>query len=142
MICFRNHPHLGSQFLLTSNPIHTYHGKTLGPFLQGFPMHLAGAGIKAWLLLTSPLAGVPMVTQEGSLPDHARSHILILAIQGGRPGANPVRAVLPIAQKGKLSPMTKKRGGFPQGIQPGPRSPEARCNLLLCPGLWEGSRGL
>ena len=43
-------------------------------------MHLAGAGIKAWLLLTSPLAGVPMVTQEGSLPDHARSHILILAI--------------------------------------------------------------
>ena len=34
--------------------------------------------------------------------------------------------------------MTKK-GGFPQGTQPGPRSPEAHCNLLLCPGLWEGA---
>lgn len=105
-------------------------------------MHLAGAGIKAWPLLTSPLAGVPMVTQEGlTARPHEKSHP-----NPGYPGreawGQPCKGCAAHCTKGETESHDKKKGVFPQGTQPGPRSPEACCNLLLCPGLWEGSRGL
>lgn len=88
--------------------------KTLGPFLQGFPMHLAGAGIKAWPLLTSPLAGVPMVTQEGlTARPREKSHP-----NPGYPGreawGQPCKGCAAHCTKGETESHDKKRGFFPR----------------------------
>ena len=88
-------------------------------------MHLAGAGVKAWPLLTSPLAGVPMVTQEGlTARPHEKSHP-----NPGYPGreawGQPCKGCAAHCTKGETESHDKKKGVFPQGTQPGPRSPEA-----------------
>lgn len=91
-----------------------------------FHIRPAETGIKASPLLTCLLAGGQWLHKGDSVPAQARKHISRWLCREARPLVNPVRAMLPVVQMGKLSPREKK-GGFPQGTQLG-LSPDVHCS--------------
>lgn len=113
----------------------------MGHFLQGFHIHPAETGIKGTLLLTCLLAGGPWLHKGDSVLAQARRHISRWLCREARPLVNPVRAMLPVVQMGKLSPRAKKKGGgFPQGTQLG-LSPDVHCNPVSSLSRFLGRHG-
>lgn len=76
-------------------------------------MHLAGAGIKAWPLLTSPLAGVPMVTQEGLTARPREKPHPNPGYPERKAGGQPCKGCAAHCIKGETESHDKKRGFSP-----------------------------